>query len=253
MALRFSSQVDRQADLETELILRRIEALADDDSRNLPADSEQRFFKRAIRMERSAGTTYAVGHAAVFGILSADLGGFKERIQRGAFSRAIRERQDTKFLINHDPNRIIGRVKNGTLQLSEDTQGLRFRCELPDTSAGRDLRMQLDSGLVDECSFAFTVGKNGQRWTREADQDSGTECLVRDLTDVDELLDCAAVVYPAYPGTDIGSAARALFPAGQPAEIRSHLGNAGGAISEEEEILRLRARMRAAKILFELE
>jgi uncharacterized protein len=207
----------------------------------LPTGCEQRFFSTSIRSERSAGKKYAVGHAATFGTLSSDLGGFRERIRKGAFARAIRERQDTKFLLNHNPSLIIARVKNGTLELAEDSVGLVFRALLPSTTAGRDLEQQLDDNLIDECSFAFTCS-DGQSWSRERDPETGQLCDVRALECVDDLLDCSAVTYPAYPGTDAALAARALWPTGLPAEIRSRIH-----LSADEEIARIRARIAAAK------
>src|SRR2546427_740708 len=80
------------------------------------------------------------GYAAIFNSLSEDLGGFRERIRTGAFARAIREKQDCRALFNHNPNMILGRTRSGTLRLSEDGTGLLFDCNLPDTSAGRDVR-----------------------------------------------------------------------------------------------------------------
>lgn len=217
------------------------------ETRLLPAGSEQRFCTASVRSETTAGKRYAVGHAAVFSTLSRDLGGFKERLQRGAFSRAIAARQDTKFLLNHDANQILARVKNGSLELREDSIGLAFRALLPNTTAGDDLEQLLDDGLVDECSFAFTVGSDGQRWSREIDPETGDMCDVRDLLDIEDLYDCSAVVYPAYPGTDTSLATRALWASGEmPAELRSHLRTRVGVIDEVQLNRRRRLRLREA-------
>jgi phage head maturation protease len=42
---------------------------------------------------------------------SQDLGGFVETIAPGAFSRAIRERQEVRCLFNHDTGVILGAPK----------------------------------------------------------------------------------------------------------------------------------------------
>lgn len=221
------------------------------EARRLPDGAEQRFCTASVRSETAGGKRYAVGHAAVFGKLSRDLGGFKERIQPGAFSRAIAARQDTKLLINHDPNFLIARIKNNSLQLREDSLGLFFKADLPDTTAGNDLQEMLDEGLLDECSFAFTVS-DGQRWSREIDPDTSEMGDVRTLTDVDELFDVSVVCEPAYFGTDVQAASRALWPGGgqMPAELRSHIGAIHiGSISDEQRNLYRRARLALASSL----
>ena len=66
-----------------------------------------------------AGTI--TGLAAVFNSLSEDLGGWREIILPGAFTRALRERQDVVAIVNHDANLLLGRVANGSLVLAQDT------------------------------------------------------------------------------------------------------------------------------------
>lgn len=137
-----------------------------------------------------------VGHAAVFNTLSGDLGGFREQIAPGAFTRAIQE-DDVRALFNHDPNIILGRNKSGTLQLSEDEKGLRIELDPPDTQAARDLMVLMERGDVTQMSFAFSVRANGQNWGED-----GEGRAIRTLTDL-RLYDVSPVVYPAYPETDV--------------------------------------------------
>jgi hypothetical protein len=78
-------------------------------------------------------------------------------------------------------------------------------------------------GDVSECSFAFTVTKEGQRWSqRQKPGTDGTKMehyyAVRTLTDVN-LLDVSPVTEPAYPDTRVG--ARKYFES--EAEVRSML------------------------------
>jgi hypothetical protein len=156
------------------------------------------------------------GYAAVFNQLSEPIWGFRERIAPGAFARALREDQDVRALMNHDPNFVLGRSKSGTLEMDEDTKGLHFTCELPDTQAARDLHTLISRGDIDQCSFAFRVTK--QTWIDERDAD-GNMSTIRELNDLD-LFDVSAVTYPAYEQTTVD--ARSLFPDGVPAEVRSH-------------------------------
>src|ERR1051326_526152 len=65
------------------------------------------------------------GYAAVFNKV-ADIGGwFREQVMPGAFARALREKQDVRALVDHNPSMIIGRSKAGTLKVFEDDKGLR--------------------------------------------------------------------------------------------------------------------------------
>jgi len=151
----------------------------------------------SLRAEGEGDELALVGYAASFGVLSQDLGGFRETCARGCFKRSLQSGTDTKALFNHDPSRILGRRKNGTLTVSEDSRGLKFRVVLdPNNADHRQIHQTVKSGLVDECSFAFRVAPNGDSWDEGANDDE-TRFTRRTLLDVD-LLDVSAVVYPAY-------------------------------------------------------
>jgi HK97 family phage prohead protease len=142
---------------------------------------------------RSTRARTLEGYAACFNLLSSPLpGGFLERIQPGAFSRAIKSRQDVRALLNHDPNLILGRTKSGTLKIWEDTTGLAFSCNLPDTQVGRDVHSSVARGDIDGCSFSFAM--RAEDWNED-----GTE---RTLIDVD-LFDISPATFPAYEGTQL--------------------------------------------------
>jgi len=173
---------------------------------------------RDVRAEKAGDTEFLVGHAANFNVLSEDLGGWKERIMPGAFARALREGQDIRHLINHDPTMILGRTKSGTTVLSEDGAGLAYRTKLGGRSYERDLSISVERGDIGECSFGFYARK--QKWVVEDGLD------VRELHDVD-LVDISTVTYPAYPGTQAALDTRALFPDGMPAELRDRLAARG--------------------------
>ena len=133
------------------------------------------------------------GYASVFDSKT-DLGRFDEVIERGAFTRALSESQDVRALIDHDSGRIIGRTKNGTLELREDAKGLHSRITLPDTQDGRDLATLIERGDLDAMSFGFTV--KGDRWEKQEGRNT------RHISDVD-LFDVSVVAYPAYADTTV--------------------------------------------------
>lgn len=162
------------------------------------------------------------GYAAVFNKDSVDLGGFVERIIPGAFSRAIKEKQDVRALINHNADKVLGRTKNGTLHLSEDDKGLRMDNDFPDTQDAKDVAKLIDRGDIDQCSFKFSVVR--QKWGEEPDPADPTKKATRffrELHDVD-LYDVSAVTFPAYPDTSVNLRAL-LWPNGIPDEVRTHL------------------------------
>jgi uncharacterized protein len=150
------------------------------------------------------------GYAAKFNVLSHPIstGGvrFRERIAPGAFTRALAEKQDVIATIQHDPGKVLGRTKSGTLRLAQDDTGLAFRCQLdPNQQAHLDLHSACQRGDFDSCSFAFTVPDDGDDW----DDNVNGEC-VRTLRNVN-LMDVAVVQHPAYPQTEVNARSLAHY------------------------------------------
>ena len=152
---------------------------------------EIRTIQSEFRVKSEDGKAQISGYAAVFNELSDDLGGFREKIQPGAFSEAI-VNDDVRALWNHDSNYVLGRNKAGTLKLSEDEHGLHYVVDLPDTQWAKDLSESIKRGDVTQSSFGFMV--DSDEWSK---QDGET---VRTLTKV-TLFDVSPVTYPAYPQT----------------------------------------------------
>ena len=162
----------------------------------MPAsDIERRILCKEVRVDSSGDKPLIRGYAAVFNTLSEDLGGFREQLQAGAFSDAIGS-SDVRALINHDPNLVLGRNQSGTLAMREDAAGLYVEITPPDTQAARDLVTSMTRGDVNQMSFAFTVAKEDQQWTRD-----GTGPWLRTIKRVSRLFDVSVVTYPAYPQT----------------------------------------------------
>lgn len=138
------------------------------------------------------------GHAAVFGVMSEVMWGFREVIAPGAFKEAI-EQDDVRCLFNHNPDHILGRNRAKpvpTLRLSEDATGLMIECDPPDTQRARDLIVSIERGDVSQQSFAFRV--IDQKWETVDEVDIRTIIKAK-------LYDVSPVTYPAYPETDVSA------------------------------------------------
>lgn len=139
------------------------------------------------------------GYAALFDSVSDPLyGGFVERIAPGAFDGVI-ERSDVKAWLNHNPDRgILARCVNGegTLELTVDEKGLKYRFEAPNTALGDELLEGLKRGDITGSSFAFTV--SGEEWEKLED-----DRYMRTITKFDGLYDVSPVYDPAYSQTTV--------------------------------------------------
>ena len=140
------------------------------------------------------------GYAARFDALSEDLGGFRETIASGAFSRSLNGGKDVLALWDHDSRQPLGRLSAGTLSLREDAQGLWFSIDAPDTTFGRDALVSVGRGDVTGASFGFRTLKD--EWSQD---ENGAP--LRRLIDL-ELLEVTITPFPAYPDTSV--ARRAL-------------------------------------------
>lgn len=184
------------------------------EQKSMDAKREVRFFQAAeLRVTPEGKIT---GYAAPFNKWSQDLGGFREQVAPGAFKRAIAEGQDVRALFNHNPSVVLGRTKSGTLTLAEDSNGLRYEINPPDTQAARDLMASIRRADITGSSFGFIVRRD--QWSDDRDATGKLTGSSRTLLDVD-LFDVSPVTYPAYPDSSV--AMRAMWPDGVPAEIES--------------------------------
>ena len=140
---------------------------------------------------RAAGDDALVveGYASNFDV-EYDLGYFKETVARGAFDGVMQD--DVRFLLNHT-GAPLARTTNGTLELSVDDQGLKYRAALADTQDGRDLYKLIKRGDISQSSFAFSI--EADTWS----EDRST----RTITKVGRLLDVSSVTYPASPTASV--------------------------------------------------
>ena len=154
--------------------------------------------RRTADVEVRAKGRRLEGYAALFNH-ETDLGTFREAIRAGAFSPSLRSGRDILALADHDPHRVLARTKSGTLRLSEDSRGLAFDLDIPDTQAGRDILALAERGDIGGASFGFVA--TDEEW-------SGQRREVRAL-DLHEISIVQA--WPAYQGTTVTARSRPIL------------------------------------------
>jgi len=158
--------------------------------------------KRFQKMELRTKGRRLEGYAALFGSearIGVDL---VETIAPGAFTATLEHRADILALVDHDPARVLARTRSGTLRLAQDTRGLAFDLDVPDTQAGRDVLSLAERGDLGGMSFGFTA------------RDEHIDGNRRELRAVDLFEISVVAAFPAYDGTVVNARAQAQsFPA----------------------------------------
>lgn len=143
--------------------------------------------------EQESGKMIIEGYPVVFNQeVYIDMGydGWYETIDRNAFANA--DISDVALKYNHNDNiLILARTRNESLKLEFDEKGIFIHAELIDTTTNRDIYKMVQSGLLQEGSFAFTVTS----WDETKD-DKGD--LHRTITGIGKLFDVAICPNGAY-------------------------------------------------------
>lgn len=149
------------------------------------------------------------GYAAVFDSDSEPIMGmFTERIQRGAFKKALKGEPDMRLLVNHT-GLPYARTTNGTLTVVEEAKGLRYDAILAPTRESETLHTLIERGDVTQNSFAFRVERGTDVWECACGDPLGWECdcgpdeVVRTITSIEEAPEVSVVTFPAYQATSV--------------------------------------------------
>lgn len=154
------------------------------------------------------------GYALKFNKPSDILGGFV-RFREILDSHALDETDMTNVIatFNHDQNQVLGRT-GINLDLEVDNIGLKFRVKPTDTQFARDLMTNIKAGVINQCSFAFTIPneKGAEEWEDSEEEDVDYQ---RTIHQIDHLYDVSVVTTPAYPDTEVtvGSRSKELVEA----------------------------------------
>lgn len=134
------------------------------------------------------------GYAIVFGALSEDLGGFRERMRTTSVDRTLREGLDVRAYFNHDTDKVLGRTRAGTLVLRKDAHGLGFEISPPSTTVAKDLIVSIRRGDITGASFRFRALDD--EWHME------DGLPIREVSDM-IIGEVSVVSEPAYPDTEV--------------------------------------------------
>lgn len=177
-----------------------------------------------LRMEqelREDGSTqrYISGYAVVFEQYSRIFYDYfcsddewVEIISRNAFANT--DMSDVVMVVDHshDAGDVLARSRNGegTLKITVDDVGVKFRFAVPDTTVGRDITQLIERGDISECSFAFWVKADEWRYGVSFGDKKMDE---HRILEVEKLADLSIVMRGAYPTTSVGIDERAIVRA----------------------------------------
>ena len=171
-----------------------------------------------IEMRKDAkNETVLIGLAAPYNKRSGVLGGvsgFTEIIEPGFFSGVLDN--DVIATVEHNPEKLVGRTKSGTLKIADTTEGLTTENTLPNTTTGNDLRCLVERGDIQGMSFKFRCKDGGSKW----EQDSVTKVVTRTLMSggCEALADITYTHDPAYSDTKIAQRSMTEFRSKKDAE-----------------------------------
>jgi HK97 family phage prohead protease len=142
------------------------------------------------------GKKYIEGYAIKWEQMSVPLGyyyKFREKFQNGAFDEYLKSGADTKFLVDHDTGKVLGRSNKGTLSIESDATGLKYSLEIPSTSLGNDAYEDVRSGNKEYISVGFRM--LAEMWD-ESDESNVIRTVVKA-----NLPEISLTAWPAYEQT----------------------------------------------------
>ena len=129
----------------------------------------------------------------------------REMVSKEAFKDT--DMTDVIFQIDHE-GRVYARTRNKSLSLEVDEHGLKTTTDLGLTESSRSVYEDIDKGLYDRMSFAFTVSKDSYE---EEEMENGDIIVTRTILGIGKLYDVSAVSFPANPYTDISARSKDLI------------------------------------------
>lgn len=133
-----------------------------------------------------------------------------EQITRESIEAA--DTSDVIAAINHNFDKILGRTSSGTLELTIDDTGMKYRLsELPNTTYANNLRESASRGDISGSSFTFSLDMSEGYDIEER----GNGDLVARPKKIVRVYEMGPVTNPAYPATIAENRSEALFKSAQ--------------------------------------
>jgi HK97 family phage prohead protease len=137
------------------------------------------------------------GLAIPFGTLSCDMGGWRERIAPAAFD--LDQLIDVLALVEHNPDKLLGRRASGTLQLCREAEGIGFTIRGGKTGLLRDTAEMVTRRDYPAMSFGMRIAKEGgEAWERRELDGVSVRTVMRAI-----LTDVSIVANPCYSSTSV--------------------------------------------------
>lgn len=163
---------------------------------------EIRVINRSVELRASGSEDdaqdYAEGIGIVYDTEVEIWPGFFEKIRSGAMSDSLKDGSVKKSFFNHNPSFVLSTTESDpALELKDESDGLRFKSPIPDTTYGNDLRENLKRKNVRGASFCFDVDKEGEIITIDEKDNWHREITKATLYEV------GPVTNPAYESTEV--------------------------------------------------
>ena len=144
--------------------------------------------------QEDSGEMILEGYFSVFNSDYEIWPGATESIAPGAFAGSLAN--DVRALINHDTTLVLGRTKNRTLEIREDSRGLWGRVVInPKDGDAVNAYERVSRGDVDGCSIGFSIRDE----ETEFHEDGSIHWTIKDV----ELYEVSVCTFPAYEDTNI--------------------------------------------------
>ena len=167
-----------------------------DDSKNLVRSDERQirsYQPSQFRAVETDGKRSIEAYFAVFGDLYEIWPGATESFDSHAFDGTVSG--DVRCLVDHEPSKVLGRTKSGTLALSIDSYGLKGVVEINEKDQDAlNLYARVQRGDVTQCSVGFDILR--EDYTLNPD---GTQHWT--ILEV-KLYEGSIVTFPAYEKTE---------------------------------------------------